>query len=519
MSTRTRAQVRQEAEEKKKQSQPSKKKTGFQLPGVVASPVQKRRARKAEKAPAPQEPPVPKNDDAAPAEIRDPSEPSVVVEGVESKHDRSPPGTPRRPAASAADESSLLPGASPIPALYETAADQSGWIFDYGDFGSPPPLNPRTGALDMAKEQVEADMLGTRTDQALHAEAKQGEMKSNGPPDTAAQKLGYRSQLHTTHSDAGGEEKEADPDDIDEISIRGDGGGLSEGDRFIIATSRETARLLGGVIPKPPPPTQQSVGGYLGRRGVENGDVMNSAASGNMKTPVSLADRKGDEFVESKQTHSNTTDTLRPQFKIAPPNAVVPSTREQIRSDIIFNDFGTVAPGFGLGVTNKMYLMEAAREKRIVYREPMSEPRRDDGPSGCVEPVPLEFQNNITRADRAKRARRENALEASAAFLETRAGAGSLNILGDDFGALQNTSDKGLTREAESPLEPVYRLPWQWERVKPLPGSQLSSREMRDPHDALRYPERFHPNMAQNGGPIMSKRNALSIFPFPVTAN
>jgi hypothetical protein len=272
-----------------------------------------------------------------------------------------------------------------------------------------------------------------------------------------------------------------------------------------------TARGLAKVAPKP---TQAPVSGYLGNRNVNNEDVANSSATG---TADPSKPRGGDAFLSAKESHNSSTDTLRPTFGIAPANGVVPSKRAQLESDILFNDFSVVAPGHGLGVTNKMFLMEEAREKKIVYREPLAEPRKYDGPTDGVVAPPLEWQNEITRRDRNILAARAIAEQSTGALLEARAGAGSLNILGDDYGMLQRTSDKGLKRPRESPMEPIIRLPKAWERVRPLPGVQWARKQTRRLFDALRYPERFESNIAQEGGPIMGKRNALAVFPFPLS--
>jgi hypothetical protein len=259
---------------------------------------------------------------------------------------------------------------------------------------------------------------------------------------------------------------------------------------------------------------QTAAAGYVGGRGVFNEDVKNSSSSSSQPRTAS-----GDEFVNGKESHNSTTDTMRPLFGIAPPQAVIPSRRDQVQSDLLFTDFSVVAPGNGLGVTNKMFLMEEHRDKNFVYREPLCEPRKYDGPSGLVVPAPLQLQNEITRRDRRMLNEREIAGAASSALLEQRAGEGSLNILGDDYGMFQGVSDKGLKRYAESPLEPVNRLPKAWERVKQLPGFQWGRKKFRHLFDAERYPERFEPTIAMAGGPTMSQRNSLATFPFPITSH
>ncbi len=319
------------------------------------------------------------------------------------------------------------------------------------------------------------------------------------------------------HGKLGGPAK--DPTPVDE--------GLDERAREAIdLLATRTARAIAGVQAKP---TQASVSGYVGGRNAENADISNSSAAGTNRTGgdprtgvgasvIAPSVRGGDAFVSAKESHNSSTDTLRPSFGIAPPNAVVPSRNAQVQSDIIFSDFSIVAPGHGLGVTNKMFLMEEMRDKKIVYREPLAEPRKYDGPTDGVTPPPLQWQNEITRGDRHTLAAQAIAEASAGVLLEARAGTGSLNVLGDDFGAFQRVSDKGLKRPADSPLEPVIRTHKPWERTRLLPGVQFARKEFRRLFDAVRLPERFKSNMAMDGGPTMGKRNSLATFPFPITS-
>ena len=290
-----------------------------------------------------------------------------------------------------------------------------------------------------------------------------------------------------------------------------------------------TARALAGV-PQPPAPqrTEEPAQGYLGGRNVENEDIKNSAATGTARGPEQHPGvpggkpdpltRGGDAITEAKATRNTTTDTLRPTFGIAPPNGVIPTKGQQVQSDLLFSEFSVVAPGNGLGVTNKMFLMEEYRDKNFVYREPLAEPRKYDGPAMTVEPIPLQWQNQITRTDRHALAAKDIAAQASGVLLERRAGDGSLNVLGDDYGMYQRVSDKGLKRPTQTPLEPQIRLPKSWERVKALPGAQWSKKQFRRLFDSQRYPERFDSNVAMEGGPIMKKASALAVYPFPITS-
>ena len=270
---------------------------------------------------------------------------------------------------------------------------------------------------------------------------------------------------------------------------------------------------MGGGDDRPPPST---VRGFLGQRNLENQDILGVTVTGpavtktgqpgpgNLVNPV-----KG--VINAKQ------DTLRPMFGLANPTDVIPGSKDQIRSDLLFEDFSVVAPGHGLGINNKMFLLEEARDKHIVYREPLCEPRKYDGPSGLVIPPLPEWQNEIPKSERA---RYESTVEHRLALemlAVRRVGTGSLNTLGDDYGQLKGVSDKGLVRPPDSPLEPVLRRPAAMERLRPPTGQQLQARSGRRLFDALRYPERWEKNMAMEGGPTMLRPRAFSLLPFAVS--
>ena len=267
----------------------------------------------------------------------------------------------------------------------------------------------------------------------------------------------------------------------------------------------------------------QPARGYGGHTFVGNEDI-NSQAAGNYNPfppdgpRGAPAPRPGGDVITNpaKASRNNTTDSLRPYFRLGAPGVVAPTEAEQLASRMLHVDFGTVAPGSGLGVTNKLFEMNQAREKNIHYMGPLPLPRPYDGPSGLVVPEPLEWQNLITKKDRDALLSRELARDLTGVVLEARSGVSSLNITGDDFGQMSSVSARGLKREADSPLEPVIRLPSKMQRIKLADGFALSHRHGRRLFDAQRYPERFEPNIAQSGGSTYSRRSALSLYPFPL---
>lgn len=247
---------------------------------------------------------------------------------------------------------------------------------------------------------------------------------------------------------------------------------------------------------------------YVGNRGLERGDIINQPklnAAGRLVRPDPTV---GDAIVDSKQSMDTATDTLRPQFKEAPGAAVVPSPKEQVLSDIMFDSFSTVLPGWGLGMQNKMFLMEEERDEKIVNAEPMAEPRQDIGPIQGPDRMPPEWQSLMSRSNRKRLHEQDVREQLNASMLEQRLGTGSLNILGDDVGFLRSISDRGLPRDRESCFEPVVVNSMAWQPVKIPAGYQLARIAMRKTYDALRMPAKVVPTMAQSGGATFPMANA-----------
>jgi hypothetical protein len=201
-------------------------------------------------------------------------------------------------------------------------------------------------------------------------------------------------------------------------------------------------------------------------------------------------------------------DVLRLELTEADSKLVIPSTVDQIRSDIEFDMFSVVRPGFGLGADNKMFAFENIRDQEIIGKEPLFEPRAYDGPTGGVDTAPLCLQNVLPTSVFQKNERTNKLLEAKALVTTARTLKGSLNILGDDYGQLSSVSDRGLNRPPESYLEPVIRIDSRWQRPKLEPGYLSSKRQFRTLYDSLRYPEHMTPHMNMNGGPTMKKARA-----------
>lgn len=255
---------------------------------------------------------------------------------------------------------------------------------------------------------------------------------------------------------------------------------------------------------------------YMGNRGLQEGDIRRAGfkrnAAGQEVPSTGLEETGGDEVVQSKQSMENSTDTLRTLFKEASPDGVVPTKRQQVLSDIMFDSFNTVLPGWGNGMANKMFLMEEEREQKIVYAEPLAEPRPWIGPiQGPDTPQP-EFQEQLSKRDRRAYFLNKERQHGRENKLARRVGDGSLNVLGDDVGFLRPISDKGLPRARESVFEPIIVNSAPWQPVKLPTGEDLTRVKMRKLFDAERMPNKIKPSMSQNDGPTFPRRDAFAVM-------
>jgi len=209
-------------------------------------------------------------------------------------------------------------------------------------------------------------------------------------------------------------------------------------------------------------------------------------------------------------------DILRPLFGMANPMQAIPSVVDQIKSGLLFNDFHMVAPGWGLGVNNKMFLMEENHEKKVRFHEPLDSPREYYGPTDGPTALPFEWQNEFTSADLSQISKENRLASSLMRAVRDLGGKGSLNILGDDYGLLRSSSMKGLPRPPESPFEPVNIKPPAMMRERPLTGFQLQKQVFRRLFDGQRWPTHLENNIAQEGGSTYTTQKALRLLPFPV---
>ena len=212
------------------------------------------------------------------------------------------------------------------------------------------------------------------------------------------------------------------------------------------------------------------------------------------------------------QNHEPYETDLRPEFAMAKASDVIPSTRKQLESDIRFDMFDHVKPGFGEGMDNKLFLMQEARDKKIVYAPGMHEPGQWIGPTAGVDVPPWQWQRVIP-SEQLQRYQQEHQFRMNAGDqLLLRNGPRSSNIMGDDIGYPMPYSASELKRNKYSPFEPVIRTDMHWQQVREPIGVKLNRKRMRLETDAQRYPRALDSSVAGQGGVHLSKRRALEVI-------
>jgi len=87
---------------------------------------------------------------------------------------------------------------------------------------------------------------------------------------------------------------------------------------------------------------------------------------------------------------------LRAHFQEATANDVTPTPERQLQSDVMFDMFSVVPPGYGLGQRNKLFVENEQREAFLRFQNNFF-PRADDGPPTGIVAAPWQLQDNIPK--------------------------------------------------------------------------------------------------------------------------
>lgn len=220
-------------------------------------------------------------------------------------------------------------------------------------------------------------------------------------------------------------------------------------------------------------------------------------------------DKTGDQFIPGSQTQDRATATLRVKYGISGVPNAIPDPHEQLRSDLEFDLFSVVPPGYGEGVDNKLYLQEKMHNDFVHFREPFYSPGTWLGPLNTLQPMPWQWQTVKSQRDinsyHARVAnRRRNALGAVREH-----GAASAAAFGRDVSeAPSSISSQGLKRQLMSPYEPINQLKHPWTPDLDPAGYGLNQRGFKRLFSPWRDPD-VKEVQRDNGGPHLKKSRAL----------
>ena len=217
---------------------------------------------------------------------------------------------------------------------------------------------------------------------------------------------------------------------------------------------------------------------------------------------------KGDFYLNNPDVDTASA-TMRDNYHVATGRDVIPTSRKQLESDINFDMFDNVLPGYGNGPDNKLFLQQEKRQERIIEMGPLDGPGQWIGPINGLSVPSWHMQRVIPDKliKQHQKEKDERALKAAKSAVSY--GASSIGVFGADIGYPAAFSSKGLKRRAECPLEPAIRLDFDWQTLDMPTPKELQKRRMRTDTDALRYPEQLQSRPGLMGGPTLLKRRSL----------
>lgn len=204
--------------------------------------------------------------------------------------------------------------------------------------------------------------------------------------------------------------------------------------------------------------------------------------------------------------------TLRPQYGVSGADQAIPDPREQLRSDLEFDLFSVVPPGYGEGVDNKLYLYQKAHEDYVRFQAPFFSPGPWLGPLNTLHPMPWQWQSIKSSNDinnyRARIAnRQQHAMKTIREHDEK-----STWAFGRDVPQVPTPiSSCGLKRSRDSVFEPVIHNKQPWTPYTTPAGVELNRMGTRKWFDPWREPQAMS-QQPENGGPTLRKRRALEVI-------
>jgi len=192
---------------------------------------------------------------------------------------------------------------------------------------------------------------------------------------------------------------------------------------------------------------------------------------------------------------------------VGTPKEVVPDIDQQIESDVLFDAFDIVQPGFGQGVDNKLFLENERRDRNIRYRQPMYYPNTYQGPLNTTKPAPWQLQPVMTRdmlvsAFEFFEQKQRDIMESMKKYPSH---APTLPGDGNNY-----RSCKSLKRPRENFLEPVIQNHTPMTPVNLPSGLYQKDYDWRPIYSTWRHP-RSTARETTDGGPLLKKKRALEV--------
>jgi hypothetical protein len=218
------------------------------------------------------------------------------------------------------------------------------------------------------------------------------------------------------------------------------------------------------------------------------------------------------DVMPGQATVDTTTASLRPKYGLLGPLDVIPSPFEQLRSDIQFDMFSWVQPGFGEGRDNKLFKFSQYNESDVQGTGKQFLPREDLGRINYQHAMPWQWQpvHDVNQSFALLRKEEDKAPEI--VRLTRTLGEGASGVLGYDRPEVSNSvSSQGLNRDKRCLFEPTIQNSDPMHPVVDPPGYKLQSRGFRRLFSPWREPQ-FPERQSMSTGPHLNKRRSLEVI-------
>lgn len=210
--------------------------------------------------------------------------------------------------------------------------------------------------------------------------------------------------------------------------------------------------------------------------------------------------------------HDNSTATLRSRYGVLGPKDVIPSTERQLASDIQFDMFSFVQPGFGEGRDNKLFNYQNFTQDFVQDVGPDFYPRPDDGRLNYQHAMPWQWQSVQPVQSGVQMLVKETDLAPKIMQMARKYGEGAVPVLGYDKPEVsQSRSSQDLPRDRRSLYEPVIQNADPMHPILDPPGYVLQRRGMRRLFSPWREPQKRE-RQPLSTGPHLNKRRSLEVI-------